>query len=207
VSISGAEATVIAGLVGGGSAVIAATLATIGTYAVTDRSVKEVKSEGDRQRTADEAERRLDRQHAWDLAAEDRQQLRRRDAYVTLQIYATGWSNYARWRIRNFETSPPTPAPELPQLEPHTIATAELLASQSVADAVAEFTNKLMLFRVAIGSYEEAQRMADPELPGSVAEARTFLNHMEQAGRRVVEAEEELRRMMRGELAGTASPR
>lgn len=39
-SISGAEATVIAGIVGGGSAVLAAGLATIGTYKVTQRSVE-----------------------------------------------------------------------------------------------------------------------------------------------------------------------
>ena len=71
-SISGVEATVIAGLVGGGSAFLAALLATIGTYKVTTRSVVAALTEGDRQQAADEKERRLDREHAWELAAEER---------------------------------------------------------------------------------------------------------------------------------------
>src|SRR5271157_3697288 len=86
-SISGAEATVIAGLVGGGSAVLAAGLATIGTYKVTDRAVKEAKAEGDRQRQGVEKERQLDRQHVWDLAADERRQQRRREAYIAIQTY------------------------------------------------------------------------------------------------------------------------
>ena len=121
---------------------------------------------------------------------------------MTLQTYTSGWSNHARWRIRNFETEPPTPPPELPQLEAQTISVAELLASQVVADAVVEFTSRVMLFRVAIGRYEEAQTMAQRELPGSIETASQFLDHMQKMGRQVVEAEEELRRMMRDELAG-----
>lgn len=47
----------IAGLVGGGSAVHAAGFATLGTYKVTDGSVRGAKDEVDRQREADTKER------------------------------------------------------------------------------------------------------------------------------------------------------
>lgn len=192
----------IAGLVGGGSAVLAAGLATVGTYKVTDRSVKEAKAEGDRQRQADEKERQLDRQHAWDLAAEERQQQRRRDAYVAIQTYVTGWINTAQWRIRPYETDPPTPAPETTLLEAETIATAELQASEQVIEALTDFTKKTQLFLVAIGGYRRAEEMADPQLPGSVNSATELREHMESRGNDLLTAGESIRQMMRDELAG-----
>jgi hypothetical protein len=201
-SISGDEATVIAGIVGGGSAVIAAGLAAWATYKVTDRTVREAKAEGELQRSAVEKERQLDRQHEWDLAAEERRQERRRDTYLTLEIYITGWADFASWRIRMYETEPPTPAPDILRLEPQTMAIANLMASDSVVEAALDFTKKVMSFRVAIGSLEQAQAVVSSELPGSYVQAAEFDSLMRTRGADVVAAQDAVRLMMREELAG-----
>jgi hypothetical protein len=201
-SISAAEATVIAGIVGGGSAVIAATLATIGTYKVTERSVDEIKKEGDRQREADRQQRKLDRQHAWDLAAEDRRQQRIEAAYLQLQTYIAGWSNFAEWRIRIYETDPPTPAPELPNLEARDVALASLQSSAEVDAAVSTFTHQILSFRVHVGDYEYWERMASPYLPGSNEQRRDSRQRLEASASRLIEAGEAAHSRMREELAG-----
>lgn len=202
VSISGSEATMIAGIVGGGSAVLAAGLATLGTYGVTKRSVVAAAAEGERQRTADADQRQRDRVHAWDLAAEERRQTRRRDAYVTIQVYVSAWSEFAQWRIRRFETDPPIPVPIIPSIERETTAAAELLASPDVVAALTDFTTLVQRLRFAMGSWESAKGMAHPGNPASVEEERRSFDQMEIIGQQIVDAGNALGVRMRGELFG-----
>lgn len=181
---------------------IAATLATIGTYKVTERSVEEIKNEGDRQREADRTQRELDRQHAWNLATEDRRQQRIEAAYLQLQTYIAGWSNYAEWRIRMYETDPPTPAPALPVLDAQDVALASLQSSAEVDAAVSTFTQRILTFRVHVGDYEYWERMASSDLPGSIEQRRESRQRLEASATRLIEAGEAVHSKMREELAG-----
>lgn len=205
-AISGGEATVIAGAIGAGSALVAATLASWVTYKTTKRSVTSAQEEGERQRIADAGQQELDRAHAWNLAAQERRQVRRREAYIIVQRYASSWSRYAEWRIRLFETDPPTPEPAIVEPGESEMVIAELQASAEVAMALTAFTTLVQHFRIAVAAYEQASEMGLPASPGQQSDAHEAFDRLEKAGRGVIDAADALRDLMRQELGANATP-
>jgi hypothetical protein len=170
--VTGAEATIIAGIVGAGSAVIASAVATFGTYRVTKRS-----------------------------GNEDRKQERIRDAYVTIQLYVNKWGNYATWTA-NPELIAQHLRPELPTVSDEAEAVAALMASDKIVAAVKDFNKKLDSFRSALGVTDEAQRTMNQNAPETVSQLGDSWMVVIRTADELTDAAERVHLQMRKELAG-----
>ena len=204
-SISGAEATVIAGGIAAGAAVLGGLIGTFGTLWATDRSVSQIELEGDRQREADAIQRQADRDHQWALAVEQTRQEKLLEAYTQTQTYVAGWSNFAEWRTRIYETEPPAPVPEIPKLGERDIALASLLVSPEVDALLTQFTTRIQYFRIAIGELESLDPNADAGLPAAVEDRDASRIRLKTSAERLVEAGERVYKQMQQELLRMAT--
>ena len=127
--MSDGGAIVVAGIVGGGSAILSAGLAAYGTYKLTGRT-----------------------------ANEDRRQERIRDAYVTIQLHINGWGNYATWAA-NPAMMVVQVRPRPPDLSDEAEAVAALVASDQIVTATTEFNKRLQSILSALAISDEAQRL------------------------------------------------
>ena len=128
--MTGAEAAVIAGLVGGGSAVLAAGIATIGTYKVTNRSI-----------TAEVERAREER-----LA----------EAYIDLMwlVHSVmAWVEITRPRVHL--TNQPDPPSEISYSDETQIkARVQAIGTTAVRDRLALWRAMLTGFRLAVGELD-----------------------------------------------------
>jgi hypothetical protein len=145
----------------------------------------------------------LDREHEKALSAEERQQQRLRDAYVTIQIYITGWGRFAEWKKRAYETDPPQPEPVIPAIDLEAEAIASLLASREVVGILDQLNEKVNYLRIAMADRGYWETMKSPDLPGSEAEFAESDKRMRKAAENLWQIAEDAHSLMRKELAGT----
>lgn len=178
--MTGAEATLLAGLVGGGSAVLAAGLATFGTYRVTTRSV-------DAQTTRAREER---------LA----------EAYIDLVwLIHTAMFHVARTRQPQFVTTDQPDSPMVASAEEWRIrARVQAIGSEAVRTRLREWHNTAIRFN---GFGGELNQMSGgpgapkpPDVPDHVWQP--ISEQMDEARVRLIDQALDLERAIRSELTG-----
>lgn len=186
-------------IIAGGAALVGAAMGSVATFLVTDRQVRSAEREGSRQRTYDEGERRKQREHELALAREEREQQRKRDAYLAVMQHLTWGQQYTRWRLGElrWRFSPPATEPVVPDLRGESEAIAALFTSETAADMVVEFNRRLFDFSRKAEAYEAA--LPGPSRPGKLTEAK-------EAAELVFSYAVELRACLREELGNVANP-
>ncbi len=130
--MTGAEATLLAGLVGGGSAVLAAGLATFGTYKVTNRSIAaQARSEG---------QERLTEMYT-DLM------------YLLHSVMASVEATRARVRLSNRVI----PSSLSPAEQSRIGARVETLAAESIRRRLPPWQSKVLMFNIGVGQLDESR--------------------------------------------------
>jgi hypothetical protein len=115
------EATLWTAVAAAGGAVLGAFIAAAVTVRITKRSVTSAETMAAKQR-----------QHERELVVEKRDQDRLLDAYMAIQRHVMSWVESVGWRIRLYETDPPTPQPVGDPLDSEAGAIASLVASPEV---------------------------------------------------------------------------
>jgi hypothetical protein len=155
--MTGAEATLIAGIVAGGTAVLAATVATIGTYKVTTRSIN-----------AGATQQR-----------EERMQQRIEQAYTEVLTYISNSIAYVDWCLTHSADDLDTELQPALRMEPSRRSAAQLHSSALVRDGWAGFESKMTAFWGYVKLYRSHKRDAIGGLPGAVEEQRSARSGME----------------------------
>jgi hypothetical protein len=130
-SISGGEAAVIAGIVGGGSAILAAGLAAVATYKVTDRQVKSAVAVSEAQRA-----------HELRMAKDERQQARRAEAYLLVVAFMDTSDRWTSWGYFDLLNPGSLAQPTLP--EPDDQLRARQAATLFLSDEARDLFDRYM---------------------------------------------------------------
>jgi len=186
-------------IIAGAAALVGAAMGSVATFLVTARQVRSAEREGGRQRTFDEGERQKQREHELGMAREEREQQRKRDAYLAVMQHLTWGQQYTRWRLTELKwrLSPPAKEPDAPDLRGESEAIAALFTSERAADMVVEFNKRLFDFSRKAEAYEAA-------LPGMERPAK--LGEAKDASELVFSYAVELRACLREELGNVARP-
>jgi hypothetical protein len=139
--------------------------------------------------------------HEGRLARQQILQSRFADAYITLQLYISGWADRANWDLETFRLAGQE-EPTLPDVSNTEEARVSLFASDEVVDAMKSFATAILQYRLAIGGVQkEEERIGAPRGPGSDHE-RSIERRTRTAGELVAQAEcvhQQLRSELRGE--------
>jgi len=146
--------------------------------------------------------------HEGRLARQQILQSRFADAYVTLQLYISGWADRAKWDLDTFRLAGQE-EPNLPNVSNTEEARVSLFASDEVVDAMNSFATAILQYRLAVGGVQrEEERIGAPRGPGSDHE-RSIERRTRTAGELVAQAErvhQQLRSELRGETSRAALP-
>jgi hypothetical protein len=161
------EATLWTAVAAAGGAVLGAFIAAAVTVRITKRSVTSAETMAAKQR-----------QHERELVVEKRDQDRLLDAYMAIQRHVMSWVESVGWRIRLYETDPPTPQPVGDPLDSEAGAIASLVASPEVDQLLVSFNRLVRAFLVSVRRSEDARAagvgnygMADPNAHRDMTEA------------------------------------
>jgi hypothetical protein len=191
-SISGAEATVIAGIVGAGSALLSASLATFGTYKVTNRSIRSQEERARQERLA--------------------------EAYIDLQWFVfTEMSrvNNLRepWRLSPVELLLPnvneSPVEDSAD-ELRIMSRVRLVGGPIVRARLSEWSSSVVLFRLAVWNLDRIAGNLGPRplrlknVPADVWQPQ--MHEMHEIWAHLHTQASALEKAMRGELTGQLEP-
>jgi hypothetical protein len=140
------------------------------------------------------------------LADEDRQQQRRRDAYITIQMYIVRWENATKWVAATGRKPDDKDMPPLPDTSEEAQAVASLMASDEVVGLVTKFGEAVDTFRNSYGSFVYQGDLNDHMEANQKQDLRPIFSTVQTAAKQVSQQAELVHKRLRAELRSATHP-